>query len=98
MGVSHKYRAITPHYGPYNISTILSLLNRFIIPKKLHPEFHVTFLNTVCILTITIYHTIYSGFLCETATVPSLNPFRNFCLTTDRCRVRPVPVVLRLLA
>ena len=48
---------------------------------------------------IIIYFPSYhSFFLCETATVPSLNPFRNFCLTTEIWRVRPVPVVFRLLA
>ena len=48
---------------------------------------------------ISIYFPSYhSFFLCETATVPSLNPFRNFCLTTEIWRVRPVPVVFRLLA
>ena len=43
-------------------------------------------------------HWFYSIFLCETACLPSRNPLRNFLRTTFKCLIRPVPVVLRLLA
>ena len=36
--------------------------------------------------------------MCDCAVVPSRNPFRNLLWTTLRCLIRPVPVVLRLLA
>ena len=36
--------------------------------------------------------------MCDWAVVPSRNPFRNLLWTTLRCLIRPVPVVLRLLA
>ena len=78
----------------FNSYAILSI-NIFIIQKELYPDLHIIFINTKCMLSITIYQ---SFFLCETATVPSLNPFRNFRLTTERYRWRPVPVVFRLLA
>ena len=41
---------------------------------------------------------IYSFFLCETAVVPSRNPFLNLLRTTFKCLIRPVPVVWRLVA
>ena len=40
----------------------------------------------------------HSFFLHDMATVPSLSPYRNFLLTAERDLMRPVPVVLRLVA